>query len=91
MLNVAVTAKGKVLRVASSAVVSAAKKANGATPKITDVRPPSGPLRPWASEPTARSAATTTPMGRPRAHPGRRRDLKRPSHLAAGLPGDQEG
>ena len=37
MLNVAVTSSGKVLRVASSAVSSAAKKANGATPKITDV------------------------------------------------------
>ena len=38
MLNVAVTAKGKVLRVASSAVASAGKKANGATPKISDVQ-----------------------------------------------------
>ena len=37
MLNVAVTSAGKVLRVASSAVASAAKKATSATPKITDV------------------------------------------------------
>ena len=37
MLNVAVTSSGKVLRVASSAVSSAGKKANGATPKISDV------------------------------------------------------
>ncbi len=37
MLNVAVTSAGTVLRVASSAVAAAGKKANGATPKISDV------------------------------------------------------
>ena len=38
MLNVSVTSAGKVLRVGSSAVASAGKKANSATPKISDVR-----------------------------------------------------
>ena len=37
MLNVAVTSKGKVLRVASSAVTSATKKANASNPQIRDV------------------------------------------------------
>ena len=38
MLNVAVTARGTVLRVASSAVANAGKKANSSTPKISDVQ-----------------------------------------------------
>ena len=38
MLNVAVTSTGTVLRVASSAVAGATKRANGATPKISDVQ-----------------------------------------------------
>ena len=37
ILNVAVSADGKVFRVASSAVASAGKLANGATPKLSDV------------------------------------------------------
>ena len=91
MLNVAVTSAGEVLRVASSAVGSAGKRANGATPKISDVA-------------AARAAADALGLrvdglvpqrrrsrGRqPRAGARRRGHLAGPGDRAAGLPGDRE-
>ena len=92
MLNVAVTAKGKVLRVASSAVASAGKKANGATPKISDVQAAQRAAAALGLEPSGSFASNDDPEGAGAGpDPAEGGDLAGPDHRAAGLPGDEEG
>ncbi len=67
MLNVAVTAKGKVQRVASSAVASAGKKANASTPKISDVQAAQRAAAALGLEPSGSFASNDDPEGPDRA------------------------
>ena len=63
MLNVAVTSAGKVQRVASSAVASAAKRSNGATPKISDTSAAQAAAKALGLRPTESFRSMDEPQG----------------------------
>ena len=70
MLNVTVMSDGKVLRVASNAVSSAAKRANGSIPNISDVSAAQRAAQVLGLRPTESFGSADEPQG-----PGRERTL----------------
>ncbi|MGA8847363.1 MAG: hypothetical protein WB471_12180, partial [Nocardioides sp.] len=63
ILNVAVTAQGEVLRVASSAVASAVKRANSAVPQISDEAAARDAAKALGLQPTESFASSDAPTG----------------------------